>query len=417
MHADVVHRFFRIKPAPAAPVVAAAPIHASPTRSATSSKHETPKKPLFRAPSPSSSDDEVANELARLNVSSGKSSSPPRAPSASSPKGKGKARESFETPSMYPVVPQEEEQEAEQAPAPVSQPAPKVKQEPVEVAPLPQETAPTHEDITKATHDPPDDRRLMLSEDCDLNLFDKATGMFMLQEANVVASLWLVKGQAFTCWLSIAGRDGFIWVSTPVNGQLPLHFEEQHNAIIVSFSNEKTDQSFTWLMKFNDHDTYVKMNQAFTQGIFEANNGAGTWLKLKPDEQKYATRTYTDDVEMEGAEPWNPEEDEEYDEEDRERAEAAAAGDRFGEEELYSEEEETEESSEDEDEEEQSIPGRKKAKNSLLTVGYKGMSFVVRGDMIGVFENQKGSGKKLKVRHSRMYKLAHDSQLIACRSS
>lgn len=51
------------------------------------------------------------------------------------------------------------------------------------------------------------------------------------------------------------------------------------------------------------------------------------------------------------------------------------------------------EDSESEDEPAQS----KKAKNSLLAVGYKGMSFVVRGDMVGVFENQKGSGKKLKV--------------------
>lgn len=373
-------------------------------------KQETPKskKPLFRAPSPSSSDDDVADQLtaqvAKMNVSTEKGASPPhaRAPVASptaSSKGKGRASEDAPVPVMYPVIPAEDPEPI--LPSASVSPAKVKKEEPEPAPPIPEETAPTQEDITNATYDPPDDRKLMISEDCDLNLFDKATGMFMLQEAGVVSSLWLVKGQTFTCWLSIAGKDGFIWVSTPVDGNLPLHFEEQHNSIIISFVNEKTQQNFTWLMRYNDKETYFKMNEAFTRGIFEANNGAGAWSKLKPDEQNYNKAAYEiGDVEMEGTEPWNPEEDEEYAEEDARRAESARAGDRFGEEELYSEEEEEEEETEesDEDEEEDQLQtGRKKPKNSLLTVGYKGMSFVVRGDMIGVFENQKGQGKKLKV--------------------
>ena len=88
---------------------------------------------------------------------------------------------------------------------------------------------------------------------------------------------------------------------------------------------------------------------------------------------------------MTEAEPYIPEEDVEEGQPPQEEFE----------EELYSDEgEATAETSETESEEE---PSRGKAKNSLLAVGYKGMSFVVRGDMIGVFENQKGSGKKLKV--------------------
>lgn len=39
----------------------------------------------------------------------------------------------------------------------------------------------------------------MLSEECDINLFDAATSLFMLQEGSVVASLWLVRNQAYTC--------------------------------------------------------------------------------------------------------------------------------------------------------------------------------------------------------------------------
>lgn len=390
---------------------------------ATPSKQETPKskKPLFRAPSPSSSDDEVADELtahiAKLNVSSDNSRTSPHSntkaladsgvsPSVTPSKGKGKAKEEDSpAPVMYPVIPANDEEEQIQMPAAAPSPA-RVKKEEAKPEP-PVEAAPTQEEITNATYDPPDDRKLMITEECDLNLFDKATGMFMLQEANVVSSLWLVKGQTFTCWLSIAGKDGFIWVSTPVDANLPLHFEEQYNSVIISFVNEKTQQNFTWLMKYNDKETYFKMNQAFTQGIFEANNGSGTWSKLKPDEQKYNQAAYEiGDVEMEGAEPWNQEEDEEYAEEDALRAERAAAGDRFGEEELYDEEEEEEdyeESEESEEEEDVLNTGRKKVKNSLLTVGHKGMSFVVRGDMIGVFENEQEQGKrKLKVSSDRL---------------
>lgn len=172
-----------------------------------------------------------------------------------------------------------------------------------------------------------------------------------------------------------------------MDGNLPLHFEEQQNSIILSFNNERFDQHFTWLLRFNNRDVYMRMNDAFTQGIFEASNGIGSWQKLKPDEQRYNRYAYTEDVEMADVEPYPDEEDEEEQQPQQEF-----------EEELYSEEEESEESEEEESEEE---PGAKnKAKNSLLAVGYKGMSFVVRGDMIGVFENQKGTGKKLKVRPS-----------------
>lgn len=169
-----------------------------------------------------------------------------------------------------------------------------------------------------------------------------------------------------------------------MDGNLPLHFEEQHLSIILSFNNERLDQHSTWLLRFNSRDVYLRMNSAFTQGIFEASNGIGSWQKLKPDEQRYNRDAYTEDVEMADTEAYYEEEEEEEQQPQQEFEEV-----------LYSEEEEEEESEESESEAE---PSKKnKAKNSLLAVGYKGMSFVVRGDMIGVFENQKGTGKKLKV--------------------
>jgi hypothetical protein len=398
--------FSRIRsedPAPRASSTAATP---SPKKS---------KKPLFRPASPSSSDDEVADELtslaSKLKLDSEPApASPPQtssaygtpasvngkqpastakqttpksvskvdSPSSIKPVSKGKAR--AVTPEVERVYPTLQEPESESQAEYESEPVVKVEEPEPEM-----EAGPTQAEIADATYDPPDGRKMMLAETCDINLFDKATAMFMLQEANVLASLWLVSKQAYTCWLTVAGKDGFIWISTPVDGQLPIHFAEEQMSVIISFVNEKSGQNFTWLLRLKDHETYSRMNQAFTQGIFESSNGLGTWDKLKPDEQRYNRDVYTDDVEMTDSEPYVEEQDEE---EDR-------PAQQFEEEELYSEEEEeTEESTEDESEDERS---RGKAKNSLLAVGYKGLSFVVRGDMIGVFENEKGSGKKLKV--------------------
>ncbi|CAD6578150.1 MAG: hypothetical protein CYPHOPRED_000460 [Cyphobasidiales sp. Tagirdzhanova-0007] len=370
-------------------------INSQPASPAAPSKVSPPKKkaPLFRPPSPSSSDDEVADELtsqvSKLKLGSVDTSGPAMFPVTSSTttassKGKGRAltstspsvtsKPSSAKASPAPAKAQMREPSAEPAPIP-----PTIRE------PEPESAAtPSQSEIANAAYDPPDGRKLMLSEECDINLFDKATAMFMLQEASVLSTLWLVSGHAYTCWLSVAGKDGFIWISTPVDGQLPLHFEEGHFSIIISFNNEKTGQNYTWLLRYPNQEVYSKMNAAFTQGVFEASNGLGTWAKLKPVEQRYNREAYTDDVEMTEAEPYIPEEDVEEGQPPQEEFE----------EELYSDEgEATAETSETESEEE---PSRGKAKNSLLAVGYKGMSFVVRGDMIGVFENQKGSGKKLK---------------------
>lgn len=283
----------------------------------TSTASPPSKKPLFRAPSPDSGDDdddddvakELTSQIAKLKVAEkvaataeGTSASAISSTStAAASTSKKTAQDNRPDASRSPVTASNQSGAPVKAEQPVAQVPPTIQE--------PEETGPTQDDIAKAAYDPPDDRKLMLSEECDINLFDKATGMFMLQEAGVVASLWLVKGETFTCgltqdltspsvtstslttvcyflaytpgWLSVAGKDGFIWISTPVDGQLPLHFEEAHLSVILSFNNEKTGQNFTWLLRYNERETYLKMNEAFTQGIFEASNGFGTWSKLK----------------------------------------------------------------------------------------------------------------------------------------
>ena len=52
---------------------------------------------------------------------------------------------------------------------------------------------------------------------------------------------------------------------------------------------------------------------------------------------------------------------------------------------------------------------KKRAKNSALAVGYKeDLSFVVQGDMIGVFKQQREGGKKVGPRFSASPRLAID---------
>lgn len=51
---------------------------------------------------------------------------------------------------------------------------------------------------------PPEDRTLLMTETADLCLFDAATEMFMEQEKNTQANLWVVKGLPFPCALKDA---------------------------------------------------------------------------------------------------------------------------------------------------------------------------------------------------------------------
>lgn len=84
-------------------------------------------------------------------------------------------------------------------------------------------------------------------------------------------------------------------------------------------------------------------------------------------------------------------------EEERLAVEEEAEAQLAAEEAEGAESEEESESEEEDDSEDEARPPPSKFKNSALAIGYKSdLSFVVRGDMIGVFRNQAGGGKKLK---------------------
>jgi len=212
----------------------------------------------------------------------------------------------------------------------------------------------------------------------DLHLFDRATGLFMCQEEGVEAALHPTETEY---WLLVSGSSG-TWVSQGVNKDMVVNFSEAEKAMVFNFSLEAGGEVYTWLIRFKDEDTFNRMQEGISTALFEDKWGKGAWKKLKEDERDYQKTAYIEDAEMYGIE------EEGQDERDEAQPEV--------DDEEEDDEDEGEEQS-DEDERESFHGAGKKNKNSLLAVGYKeDLSFVVQGDMIGVFKQQREGGKKLK---------------------
>ncbi|KAM0791670.1 hypothetical protein ACM66B_000470 [Microbotryomycetes sp. NB124-2] len=218
-----------------------------------------------------------------------------------------------------------------------------------------------------------------LTEKADLHLYDRATGFFMLQEKDVTASIHRTN-EGY--WLLVEGAKG-PWVSQSVDSE--TSFSEKETSMVFNFRPEATETepdpaTYTWLLRFSDRSVFERMQQAVTTALFEGKWGVGAWNKLKEDEQEYQRSAYLEDADMEDAQQAVEEEQAEEDEDEDD------------------DEEEVDEAEEsDEDERPKFNAKGKKTKNSQLAVGYKDdLSFVVQGDMIGVFKQQRDGGKKLK---------------------
>ncbi|SCV72685.1 BQ2448_4222 [Microbotryum intermedium] len=214
-------------------------------------------------------------------------------------------------------------------------------------------------------------KQALVSVEGDLYLYDRATGMFMMQEPLVQASIHRTQ-EGY--WLIVEGKNG-PWVSQGIDSETT--FSEAEKSMVFNYRSEPEDASnepsqvYTWLVRFPTNKPFEIIQQAVTTALFEDKFGSGTWQKLKEDEQAYQRRAYIDDVEMFDAVEEEVEGQEEVDELEEEEGEDEDERPKFGE--------------------------GTKTKNSQLAVGYKdSLSFVVQGDMIGVFKQQRDGGKKLK---------------------
>lgn len=239
-----------------------------------------------------------------------------------------------------------------------------------------------------------------------LHLYDRATGLFMLQDDSVKAGLYKVPPPASGHWLVVeSDKEGDVWVSQAVTGETTVNFAEKERAMVFNYTAPAVDEhsspeTYTWLLRLADDEAFAALQAAVSAALFEDKWGAGSWNKMKDDDREYARKAWLEeDTEMwDAEEAEQPEEEEEEDDEEEQEDEPTPESD-------------DEAGTDDDDDAAPSaahafsskqpkrvpIGAKKRAKNSALAVGYKDdLSFVVQGDMIGVFRQQRDGGKKLK---------------------
>ena len=338
------------------------------------------------------SGDELAEQLMRKATLTG--------PSAAPNKGKGKAK-------------------AGSAPVPVhdDEVAPALQKPPTPPAPPPNTP--------------------VITVHASLHLYDRATGLFMLQDDSVKAGLYKVPPPANGHWLVVeSDKEGDVWVSQAVTGETTVNFAEKERAMVFNYTAPAVDEhssseTYTWLLRLADEEAFAALQAAVSAALFEDKWGAGSWNKMKEDDREYARKAWLE----EDAEMWDAEEPEQFEEEDEEEEEeeeeedeeeeehepAPESDDEAGTGELFPSltltlehvtDGDTSHATDDDDvaapsaarafssKQPKRVPigAKKRAKNSALAVGYKDdLSFVVQGDMIGVFRQQRDGGKKVSL--------------------
>lgn len=200
---------------------------------------------------------------------------------------------------------------------------------------------------------------VLTKERAELHLFDFQSGTFILQDANVVATVSEVG--AWQYWLQIMGTEKD-WLGQPVVADINPVFNFEYLSFIF---NHYTDDgsAYSWLLRFKDQETEERFQEGLMQALWEQLNET-KWKKTDKDEQQYVLDAFQD-LTMEDV----PEEEEE-------QLEDADDGQR------------SEHYDSDESEDDVVVRDEDGNVNSQLAVGYKhDRSFVVRGSKIGVFKH------------------------------
>ncbi|KAF9988515.1 hypothetical protein BGZ65_001977, partial [Modicella reniformis] len=205
----------------------------------------------------------------------------------------------------------------------------------------------------------------------ELNLFDPRTNLFMSQADNVRCQL--LRTAKFTYWLVVLDKDGKQQLAQPLEPRMNPVFSQTHRSFIWNYFDEEQNV-YSWLIRFPSEGVLSEFQGVFGECMYETLNQQ-SWAKVSNEDQEYMIRTYQDDFDTASNEARAGEESEQDSDE-------------------YSDHEESSEAEEEEEEEEEEQDGFKQdsAKNSLLAVGYKDRSFVVRGNKIGVFKHNEREG-------------------------
>ncbi|KAF9892932.1 hypothetical protein FE257_000524 [Aspergillus nanangensis] len=213
----------------------------------------------------------------------------------------------------------------------------------------------------------PEIKEVLAKENAELHMFDCATGTFVLQDANIVASVSEIGNWQY--WLQITGQEKE-WLGQPVVGDINPVFNFEYLSFI--FNHYSSDGSaYSWLLRFKDQATEERFQNGLMQALWEQLNEM-KWNKVKENDREYVLDAFQD-LTMEDAEAEAEEEEEEEAEEDEEDEDEGQRSEHY-----------------DSDEEQDDVATRDDDGNvnSQLAVGYKhDRSFVVRGSKIGVFKH------------------------------
>ncbi|PLN77362.1 vacuolar import and degradation protein [Aspergillus taichungensis] len=214
----------------------------------------------------------------------------------------------------------------------------------------------------------PEAQEILAKESAELHMFDFTTGTFVLQDANVVATVSETGNWQY--WLQITGQDKE-WLGQPVVADINPVFNFEYLSFIFNHYAED-GSAYSWLLRFKDQATEERFQEGLMQALWEQLNEM-KWVKVKETDKEYVLDAFQDltmedqDAEEQQEAEAEEEEEEEEDADDGQRSE------------QY-----------DSDEEQDDVVTRDSDGNvnSQLAVGYKhDRSFVVRGSKIGVFKH------------------------------
>lgn len=208
----------------------------------------------------------------------------------------------------------------------------------------------------------------LTSVEAELHIFDASTGVFELQEPNVIATVSEIGKWEY--WLSVEDTAGKTWLGQPMEAEMNPVFNYEQKCFIWNYYDDD-DSAYSWLLKFTDVSTTERFQEGVMRALWERLNEL-KWAKQKDDDRDYLM-SIQEDVHME---------DDDGEEEDGDMI--AEPDDEDLPEAYHAAQEDVDE--DEEADEVQRMGGE--GENSQLAVGYKhDRSFVVRGDKIGVFRH------------------------------
>ncbi|EMC95758.1 hypothetical protein BAUCODRAFT_70801 [Baudoinia panamericana UAMH 10762] len=219
----------------------------------------------------------------------------------------------------------------------------------------------------------PESREILVNEKAELHLFDFQSGTFILQDAEVHATVTEVGNWKY--WLQITGSKQQ-WLGQEVVPDINPVFNFEYLSFIFNHYTED-GSAYSWLLKFKDRETEERFQEGLMQALWEHLNETKWQKAVKDADRDYVLDAFNDLV------------IEDTTRDDQREAEAAEDDEEEDEFEDAHEGQRKEDLDEDEDEDEVDL-GRDAdgSVNSQLAVGAKvDRSFVVRGDKIGVFRH------------------------------